>query len=282
MLPCGDQTFLPPTSNGSRAITRTLGPLHSRRGSRAPWALTPARFGVANHHTVAKTGKVSRGYESKIDEAAHMLITRFALFFSIAILIDGQAVDQRDRDFWNTKFSDPGTQFSRGPSRLLAEAIRGRPPGQALDLGMGEGRNTIFLAQRGWQTTGVDLSDVAVAQASDRAAKIHVNIFAVIDDLDHYQLGKNKWDLIALFYMHAWYQGTRPASPQRLIAALKPGGLLVMEGFAGHEKFVFQPNELLRDFAGLEVLRYEDTDAEAEWAPGHQSHIIRFVAEKPK
>jgi hypothetical protein len=45
---------------------------------------------------------------------------------------------------------------------------------------------------------------------------------------------------------------------------------------------MLQPNELLRDFPGLIVLRYEDTDDEAEWAPGHPSHIIRFVAEKPK
>jgi SAM-dependent methyltransferase len=211
-----------------------------------------------------------------------MLMARFAVFLLIAILAHGQPADTRDRDFWNTKFSDPKTPFSRRPSRLLAEAIRNRPHGQALDLGMGEGRNTIFLAQRGWQVTGVDLSDVAVAQASERAAKAHVNISAVVDDLDHYQLGKNKWDLIALFYMHAWYQGTRPANPQRLAAALKPGGVLVMEGFAGREKFTFQPHELLRDFSGLRVLRYEDTDDEAEWAPGRQSHIIRFVAEKPK
>ena len=76
--------------------------------------------------------------------------------------------------------------------------------------------------------------------------------------------------------------GTILASPRRLVAALKPGGILVLEGFAGREKFMLQPNELLRDFSGLRVLRYEDTDDEAEWAPGHQSHIIRFVAEKPK
>jgi SAM-dependent methyltransferase len=211
-----------------------------------------------------------------------MLITRVALFLSISILVAGQSVDQADRAFWNAKFADPKTQFNRQPSRLLAEAIRHRPPGQALDLGMGEGRNTIFLAQHGWQATGVDLSDVAVAQAKARAAQVHVSIAGVVDNLDHYQLGNNKWDLIALFYMHAWYQGTRPENPRRLAAALKPGGVLVIEGFAGPQKFMFQPNELLHDFGGLLVLRYEDTEDEAEWAPGHQSHIIRLVAEKPK
>jgi hypothetical protein len=111
---------------------------------------------------------------------------------------------------------------------------------------------------------------------------LDVTITAIVDDLEHYEFGKSKWDLIALFYMHAWYNGTRPATPARLIAALKPGGLLVVEGFAGPEKFMFQPNELLRDFAGLHVLRYEDKEGEAEWAPGRPSQIIRFIAEQTK
>jgi len=203
-----------------------------------------------------------------------------AFFLSILLLVNGQSVDPRDRDFWNTKFSDPKTQFSRQPSRLLAETIRNRVPGRALDLGMGEGRNTIFLARQGWDATGVDISDVAVTQAKARASQMHMGINAILDDVDHYQLGKNKWDLVVLFYMHAWYHGAKPASPERLASALRPGGLLVVEGFAGKEKYMFQPNELLRDFPGLRVLRYEDADDEAEWAPGHGSHIVRFVGEK--
>jgi SAM-dependent methyltransferase len=204
----------------------------------------------------------------------------FAIFILLSVVAGGhaQSIDPRDRDFWNRKFSDPKTQFIRQPSRLLADAIRNRPPGRALDLGMGEGRNTIFLAQQGWDATGVDISDIAVAEAKQHAAKVHVNISTVIEDLDHYQFGINKWDLVALFYMHAWYQGTRPSS--RLLAALKPGGLLVIEGFAGEQKFMFQSNELLSDFADLIILRYEDIEDEAEWAPGHRSHIIRLVAKK--
>lgn len=207
---------------------------------------------------------------------------RFGFLLFALVLANAQSVDPRDRDFWNAKFNDPNTRFRHGPSPLLVTAISGRQPGRALDLGMGEGRNTIFLAQQGWDATGVDLSDVAVRQARKRAAELHVTISAIVDSADHYDLGTNKWDLIALFYMHAWYHSVKPASSNRLISALKPGGLLVVEGFAGPQSFMFQPNELLHDFADLRVLRYEDTDDEAEWAPGHRSHIIRFVAEKRK
>jgi SAM-dependent methyltransferase len=210
-----------------------------------------------------------------------MLMMRVGLFLSLLLLVNGQSVDTRDRDFWNGKFSDPKTQFRRKPSRLLAGAISGRQPGRALDLGMGEGRNTIFLAQQGWDATGVDLSDVAVAQAKTRAAQLHVRITATVDGLDHYEPGKNNgiWLRCSICPLGITAQSQRA---KRLFAALKPGGLLVMEGFAGREKFMFQPNELLRDFPELRVLRYEDTEDEAEWAPGQRSHIIRFVPEKVK
>jgi hypothetical protein len=47
-----------------------------------------------------------------------------------------------------------------------------------------------------------------------------------------------------------------------------------MEGFAGEAQFLLKPKGLLRDFSVLRVLRYEDVEAEAEWALGKRSHII--------
>jgi SAM-dependent methyltransferase len=121
----------------------------------------------------------------------------------VAVLAAGQAVpqsvDKADQDYWNRKFSDPKTKFRREPSPLLMDAIRDRKPGDAIDLGMGDGRNTIFLAQRGWKATGVDLSDVGIAQAKARAAQVGVKIAVIVDSLDRYQLGTNRWDLIAGF-----------------------------------------------------------------------------------
>jgi len=195
------------------------------------------------------------------------------------MLASGQTTDPRDRDFWNGKYLDPKTEFNRMPSRLLVEAVRGRQAGNAIDLGMGEGRNAIYLAQQGWRVTGVDMADVGVAQAKKRAAQLGVPLDAVVDDLNHYDFGRARWDLAVLFYMHYWYHTAKPASVKRLHDALKPGGLLVVEGFAGGE-IGFQTNELLRDFGDFRILRYEDGNQEADWAPGVPSHIIRFVAEK--
>jgi len=190
------------------------------------------------------------------------------------------AIDPADRDFWNGKFGGPQTLFNHQPSRFLVEVIRDRKPGAALDLGMGEGRNALYLAQQGWQFTGVDESDVAIAQAKGHASKVGVKLDAAVDGLDQYDFGRNRWDLIILFYMHAWYHGAKPKSAEFIQAALKPGGWLVIEGFAGPENYQFQPNELLHDFGEMSILRYEDVQAEADWAPGRKSHIIRLVAEK--
>jgi len=203
------------------------------------------------------------------------------LYAAAALNIAAQNIDKADQDYWNGKYAGPASEFSHQPSRLLVDAVRGRSTGAAIDLGMGEGRNAVWLAQQGWRVTGVDLSDVAIAQAKKRAAEARVRIDAVVDDLDHYDFGRARWDLITVFYMHAWYQGTRPHVIERIRDALKPGGLLVMEGFAGEREFMFHANELLRDFGDLRAIRYEDTNDEADWAPGRHSHIIRFVAEKP-
>lgn len=210
-----------------------------------------------------------------------MRLVASLLFFAIAgTLACGQAIDPRDREFWNGKFSDPKSAFNRQPSRLLVDAIAGRHPGDAIDLGMGEGRNAIYLAQHGWKVTGVDLSDVAVAQANRRASALGVRLNTAVDDLDHYDFGHARWDLMTLFYVHAWFHSAGPRAIERIRDALRPGGLLVIEGFAGDEKYMFHTNELLRDFGDLKILRYEDTHAEADWAPGDNSHIIRLVAEK--
>jgi SAM-dependent methyltransferase len=200
------------------------------------------------------------------------------LWWTLSLALFGQA-QTPDKGFWNKTFDDPKSQFNRQPSRLLVEALRDRKPGVAIDLGMGEGRNAIFLAQQGWNVTGVDLSDVAVGQARKRATELGVGLEAHIEDLDKFDFGRERWDLITVFYMHAWYHFSKLDTAQRLRDALKPGGLLVVEGFAGGEAG-FKTNELLHDFADLKIVRYDDVQDEADWNPGRKSHIIRLVAEK--
>lgn len=200
-----------------------------------------------------------------------------ALLSVAAALLAQTSADRRT--FWDSLYRNGQIPFNKEASKLLQYAVSARKPGVAIDLGMGEGRNAVFLASKGWRVTGVDFSAEAVQQAKSRASAARVQIETVVQDLDAFELGRAKWDLIALFYMHAWFHESKRDVPRLLAEALKPGGLLVIEGYAG-DKGAYQTNELLRSFGNLKIIHYEDVRDEADWAPGEKSRIVRFIAEK--
>lgn len=75
-----------------------------------------------------------------------------------------------EREEWNGKYRERPT-FDVKPNRLLVDTLKDRGPGTALDLMMGQGRNALYLASKGWTTTGVDLSDEGVLLAREAASK---------------------------------------------------------------------------------------------------------------
>jgi SAM-dependent methyltransferase len=191
-----------------------------------------------------------------------------AFLLSAATLVaqsSSTASTEDRRTFWDNLFRGGEVSFNKNASKLLQYAVIDRKPGTAIDLGMGEGRNAVLLATKGWQVTGVDFSSEAVKEAKVRAAAAKVSIDSVLEDLDVYEVGRAKWDLIALFYMHAWFHESKRDIPRLLIQGLKPGGLLVIEGYAGEEETYYQTNELLRLFSDLKIVHYEDVWDEADW-----------------
>jgi len=115
------------------------------------------------------------------------------------------------------------------PNAFLAEVVSVLKPGKALDLGSGEGRNTLFLAQKGWKVTALDVSDVGIAHTKELAAKRDVEIDARVQDIDTFDFGNAQWDLICLLYF-VLHDGQRPLY-QRIANGLRPGGLVIAEGF---------------------------------------------------
>ena len=184
---------------------------------------------------------------------------------------------------WNMTFLLGAPTLKRDPSSVLVATVRGRKPGKALDLGTGEGRNAVFLAEQQWEVTGVDISDMAVAQAKSNAAARKVKLEAIVGNLDTYDFGSEQWDLITSFYMHAWHDRSKTDVPARIYQALKPGGLVVIEGFAKPEVPIgFSADALSSAYARLRILRNESVIDEADWDKGNKRHIVRFVAEKPQ
>ena len=169
-------------------------------------------------------------------------------------------------------------EFQTDPNRLLMQAVDGRKPGRALDVGMGQGRNALALARLGWDVTGFDVSAVGLAKARAAAAAQGVTIHAVHAADEEFDFGLDRWDLIALLY------AIEKRSVLRVKAALRPGGLVVVEAAhreASGAEWEFESNELLRIFEGFKILKYEELMGAYDWAPGKPLRMVRLVAQKP-
>jgi SAM-dependent methyltransferase len=143
---------------------------------------------------------------------------------------------------WNKVYGGRDPIFVETPNALLASAILDRKPGKALDFGMGQGRNTVFLATQGWDVTGFDPSEEGVRLAQAGAAKAGVKIHAVAASDDQFDFGVAQWDLIAMTYVRS----PTAHDAARIRRALAPGGIFVYEN--GSDRH----NELLSCFSSFE------------------------------
>jgi len=177
-----------------------------------------------------------------------------------------------ENDFWNRFFTIDKPSFNTEPNAFLASVVASRKPGTALDVGMGEGRNALFLAKLGWQVTGFDPADQAVALAQTRAKSMKLGLqTAVALDTD-FDFGRDRWDLI----VYSWVHPTESAA--KAIESLRPGGIVVVE--AG--RAWFPTNALLKMFDSLRILHYEDRVAPSDFFNRREMPVVRLVAEKLK
>jgi SAM-dependent methyltransferase len=184
------------------------------------------------------------------------------------------------KEFWNDKFRTGLPNVRREPSRLLVEAVDGTSkPGSALDLGCGEGRNLLYLAAKGWNVTGIDLSDEGIAQAKAAAQARNLTADFVVRDLDEYELGENRWDLISSIYMQDWHLKSKTNTFQRIKASLKTGGVVVIEGFGPPNGLNL--DHIQREFSGFTVVRADVVATDPDWGSGKGAkRILRFIARK--
>jgi len=179
---------------------------------------------------------------------------------------------QDDNSYWNKVYRTDQGIFVHRPTDLLVSSVKGRPPGKALDIGMGQGRNSIFLAQQGWQVTGFDPSDEGVRQARERAAKLGLHLRALVAREEDFDLGTEQWDLIVMTYVRR----LRAGDADRFAQALRPRGIFVYEN-----NNVGKQNELLQYFFAWRILHFEDLDTSSDWHPERTQRVERLVAEKP-
>ena len=183
---------------------------------------------------------------------------------------------------WNVILTSAKPSFNTSPNAFLMQIARTRTPGMALDVGMGQGRNAIYLAQQGWTVTGFDPAERAVAAAREQAQRLGVKMTTEVADDQTFDWGKDRWDLILLSYV-----GARQMAP-RVVESLRPGGVVVVEAFHRDATktasvgggVVFDTNELLKLFEKMRVIHYEDTKSVGDFGGKAETRVVRLAAEK--
>lgn len=184
--------------------------------------------------------------------------------------------------FFDRTYASSVPRFNTAPNAWLVETVRELKPGRALDVHMGQGRNAVFLASKGWDVTGFDFSAEGVRAARDAAEKAGVAVKALVRRHEDFEFGRAQWDLVVMSY--TWVPLRGPYL-DRIIESLKPNGIVVFEhlmdesGSPSAAPWLPGPNALLQVFAGLRILRYEDVRAGADWS-WRPERIARLVAVK--
>jgi len=179
-----------------------------------------------------------------------------------------------DKERWNIRHVEKPMRKNVEP--VIEKYISMASGNKALDIASGTGRNTHFLADKGFYVDAVDLSDYALSQIKDdeKINKIEV-------DLDSYNLQKNAYDLIInINYLN------RRLLPQ-IKEALQPNGLLIFETFIvahgdfnqpANPEYLLRENELLHAFIGFDIIYYEEKDDRN--LRGEKTRVASLVARK--
>ncbi len=193
-----------------------------------------------------------------------------------------------DRQQWDERYASTDLVWTAEPNVFVARELVGLAPGRALDLGTGEGRNAIWLAERGWQVTAVDFSMVALAKAAKLAERRGVTGIAWVNaDLRAYQPPPDGFDLVLLAYIHL-----PPAESDALLhaaaAALAPGGTLLVvghdrdniaHGYGGPQEpsVLYLTDEVVAALPGLAILRAGQEQRPVQTSEGERTAIDTVV-----
>ena len=195
---------------------------------------------------------------------------------------------------WNQRFTSDAYLFGTAPNRWLAEhATHWTIGARVLSVADGEGRNSVWLAERGLVVDAFDVSKVGIEKARRLAAAHEVDVNYVLADCDEFEWKPSHYDgIVAIFVQFA-----DPALRERLFAhcidSLKPGGTLVLQGYTPKQleyrtggppiaAHLYTEAMLRAAFAALEIIELREYEDELAEGTGHagQSALIGMVARR--
>lgn len=192
------------------------------------------------------------------------------------------------REHWDERYEAGDLPWNADPNEFLVEELGQATPGRALDLACGRGRNSVWLAGKGWTVTGVDFSRVGLEIARQLAADRGVEVSWLEADIVDWEPPPASFDLVMVMYLHL------PAGQRRRVlghaqSALARGGALLVvghdlvnltEGTGGPRDpaVLCGPDEVVADIAGLRIERAERVERTVVGEDGEATAIDLLVS----
>lgn len=204
---------------------------------------------------------------------------------------------------WDERYATDEYVYGTPPLPFLKEEASHLTPGKALCIGAGEGRNAVWLAEQGFDTTALDISRVGLDKAERLAKNRGVSLTIEKADAAEFNPGERRWDLITIFFLHLPPQ-SRFEVYRLAQTALAPGGRVILQGFTPRQvgrgtggpggspganpgentRMMFiEPEELRKYFPDLEILRLEEKEISLVGGRHHTGKgvVVRFVGRRP-
>ncbi len=193
---------------------------------------------------------------------------------------------------WDERYRTSELIWKAGPNQWVRQYTQDLPPGTALDLASGEGRNAVWLADRGWQVTAVDFSAVAMEKAkelaSQRGDSTVDRIHWAVEDVLFYAPAA-EYDLVLVIYLQV-PAVQRTNVLQRAAAAVSPGGRLLVvghhtdnltHGVGGppNPEVLYTEDDILADLAGFPNLIARTAQRVERVIDGQQRRALDVVVE---
>jgi len=201
--------------------------------------------------------------------------------------------DREERQRWNTRFASEDYVFGTAPNAFLASQRRLLKSGRALAIADGEGRNGVWLARQGLDVLSVDFSSVALAKALKLAAEAGVTLQTECTDLAAWNWGPPRFDVVAAIFIQFASPPLRDLIFQRMKDVLKPGGLLLLEGYRPEQlgyktggpsrlENLYTAPMLREAFGDMTIIHLAEYDEDISEGTGHKgmSALIDLVAQK--
>jgi cyclopropane fatty-acyl-phospholipid synthase-like methyltransferase len=198
------------------------------------------------------------------------------------------------KELWNERFGGAEYFYGTKPNAFLASQAHLLKPGQfVLSVADGEGRNGVWLAEQGLDVLAVDFSEKALQKSRKLAESRGVALQTELADLHNWNWGEKRFDVIVAIFIQFASPLERPALHQAIQRALKPGGLLLLQGYRPKQleyrtggpssvDNLYDAEVLRRDFAAMEILELREHDSVISEGPGHSgmSALVDLVARK--